>query len=169
MGTNAQAGGANSVAVGTNASAAAAGGVAIGNGASATAENSVALGAGSVANQANTVSVGSQGAARRITNVAAGTDPTDAVNLGQLDSGLSQANKNANGGTAAALAVAGIPQAFSPGHFMIGGGFGSWRGSEGMAVGGSALLNDNHTALKAGATFDSHGGAGVSVGAGYQF
>jgi len=52
----------------------------------------VALGQGSVADRANTVSVGSVGGERQITNVAAGTQATDAVNKGQLDSGIASAN-----------------------------------------------------------------------------
>jgi autotransporter adhesin len=128
----------------------------------------VALGSGSIADQANTISVGSVGNERRITNVAPGIDPTDAVNLGQFQSGLSDAKTRSDGGTAAALAVAGIPQAFSAGGIMLGVGYGNWRGTNGVAVGGSTVLNDNRTALKAGATFDSHGGVGVSAGVGFQ-
>jgi hypothetical protein len=121
VGYNASSTGANAIAIGTNASAT--GSVAVGNGASAalggaafgdksvatasnsaalgtgataTAANSVALGTGSVANEANTVSVGSPGSERRITNVAAGTAPTDAVNYGQLESGLSNVLSQAN-------------------------------------------------------------------------
>ena len=107
-------GAANTVALGNNASASYAGSVAIGNGAQANADpttaignnavangnnstavgadstangvGSVALGYGSVANRANSVSVGNSatGLNRQITNVAPGTQPTDAVNLGQL-------------------------------------------------------------------------------------
>ena len=71
-----------SIAIGTDASvgAGAVGSVAIGDGASATGTNSVALGAGTVASRANVVDVGG----RQISGVAAGTQPTDAVNLGQL-------------------------------------------------------------------------------------
>jgi peptidoglycan hydrolase CwlO-like protein len=77
----------NSIAIGTDASvgAGASGSIAFGNNASATALNSVALGAGSLADRANTISVGSVGSERQIVNVAAGTQSTDAVNLGQLN------------------------------------------------------------------------------------
>ena len=92
-----------SIALGTDASVGAGGtgSVALGTGSSATAANSVALGAGSEAargpqsgyvafglpgtqNSAGEVSVGAPGAERQITNVAAGSAPTDAVNLAQL-------------------------------------------------------------------------------------
>ncbi|MFD4837430.1 YadA family autotransporter adhesin [Achromobacter sp. NPDC058515] len=76
--------GAKGVATGANASVTADYGVAIGSNAAATAASSVALGAGSVADRANSVSMGSKGAERQVTNVAAGTQQTDAVNVGQL-------------------------------------------------------------------------------------
>ncbi len=71
----------------TGAEAAAAGldSIAVGMGASATAANSIAVGAGAVADRADTVSVGAAGAERQVVNVAAGTQATDAVNLGQLE------------------------------------------------------------------------------------
>jgi autotransporter adhesin len=81
-----------SIAFGTDAvvGAGSTGSVALGSGSSVTVANSVALGAGSIAERgpqagsASEVSVGSLGAERQITNVAAGTNPTDAVNMGQL-------------------------------------------------------------------------------------
>ena len=82
----------NAVAMGDGAVASGASATAIGQGASATAANSVALGQGSVADRANAVSVGSAGNERQVTNVAAGYAATDAVNKGQLDSGLATAN-----------------------------------------------------------------------------
>jgi autotransporter adhesin len=60
-------------------------GVAIGYGATSTGLNSVALGNGSTdGGRSNVVSFGSSGAARQLINVAAGTQATDAVNVGQL-------------------------------------------------------------------------------------
>ena len=92
-----------SIALGTDASigAGGTGSVALGTGSSATVPNSVALGAGSQAsrgsqsgyfafglaipqNSAGEVSVGAPGAERQITNVAAGSAPTDAANMAQL-------------------------------------------------------------------------------------
>ncbi|TKA13885.1 YadA-like family protein [Xanthomonas euvesicatoria] len=82
----------NAVAMGEGAQVTAASGTAIGQGARATAQGAVALGQGSVADRANTVSVGSVGGERQVANVAAGTRATDAVNKGQLDSGVAAAN-----------------------------------------------------------------------------
>jgi autotransporter adhesin len=81
----------NAVAIGEGASVDAASGTAIGQGASVTGTNSVALGQGSVADRDNTVSVGSVGNERQVTNVADGTAATDAVNKGQLDTGIAEA------------------------------------------------------------------------------
>ncbi|OXI19028.1 YadA family autotransporter adhesin [Burkholderia sp. AU15512] len=73
--------------------------VSIGTISHATANNSVALGFGSVSDRADTVSVGAgvpnadgRTFTRQIVNVAAGTEDNDAVNVGQLNTGLSTAN-----------------------------------------------------------------------------
>ncbi|WP_082601764.1 YadA-like family protein [Achromobacter sp. Root83] len=76
--------GSKGLAVGPSASVSASQGVAIGTNAAASAANSVAVGANSTADRADTVSVGSKGAERQVTHVAAGTQQTDAVNVGQL-------------------------------------------------------------------------------------
>ena len=98
------AGDVNAIAFGNNAraEAGATGSIALGSGARVTAANSIALGAGSLAtrgalagyaatglagaqNSAGEVSVGAPGALRQITNVAAGTAPSDAATVGQVD------------------------------------------------------------------------------------
>lgn len=99
LGANGQAASAgelDAIAFGNNASTAAGatGAIALGPNASVTAPNSVALGADSVADRANTVSVGSAGAERQITNVAAGTAPTDAATVGQVDTAIAAATSN---------------------------------------------------------------------------
>jgi autotransporter adhesin len=76
---------------------------------------------------------------------------------------------HADAGVAASMAVSGIPQAFTPGKIILGAGFGTWRGQPGFAAGGSAILDDGRTAVRAGATFDGRGGAGFSAGIGFQF
>ncbi|MQR02495.1 ESPR-type extended signal peptide-containing protein [Glaciimonas soli] len=70
------------VATGTSA-------VAVGAGANAANNNSVALGAGSVTTQDNSVSMGSAGNERAITNVQAGVNDTDAANVGQVTTAIS--------------------------------------------------------------------------------
>ncbi|WP_313340991.1 YadA-like family protein [Stenotrophomonas sp.] len=101
--------GADSIAIGPVASASGAGSTAIGDGADASADNSVALGSGAVAsvgaqsgytgaygaagasNSAGEVSVGSTGAERKVTHVADGSAQYDAVNVGQLQNGVTYA------------------------------------------------------------------------------
>lgn len=100
----------NAVATSENSSA-------LGPGATAMAPNSVAIGSGSVSTMAGTVSVGAPGNERRITNVEAGISPTDAVNVGQLNSmaagfdsqitRLDQRIDNTAGGVAMAMALTG--------------------------------------------------------------
>ena len=92
-GDGAAASGAGSTAVGTLAQATGFNSTALGQNAAAVGDGSVALGSGSVANRANSVSVGdaASGLDRQVTNVAAGTAPTDAANVAQLDQGLAGA------------------------------------------------------------------------------
>ncbi len=239
--------GSNSVAVGPTAQAAGNNSVAMGNGASASADNSVALGAGSVADRANTVSVGSAGNERQITNVAAGTQSTDAVNLGQMDSAISASSQGsvhydtntngtinygsitlgngsgdttihnvaagtattdavnvgqltsgiqqaenwaqnytdqkfnainnqiqrvgnrANAGVAAAMAMAGLPQAYEPGKSMAAVSAGTFRGESSMAIGISTISEGGRWVYKLTASGDTRGDAGASVGVGMQW
>jgi len=170
-GNRSLAGGLSSVAIGDVAQATGDQAIAIGKGAIASGTNSVALGAGSVAADANTVSVGSATAQRRITNLAAGTSATDAATFGQLQSGLggleAQLGQRADSGTAAAMAVAGLPQAFSPGKGMISFSVSSWRNEQAFAAGASKVIGDK--VFKAGAAIDSHGNGGGVAGVGFQF
>ncbi|WP_425127270.1 YadA-like family protein [Burkholderia cepacia] len=89
IGVLANATSASSVALGERASATGATSTALGRGALASGTNAVALGANSVGDRDNAVSVGSTSLQRQIVNVAAGTQNTDAVNLGQMNTALS--------------------------------------------------------------------------------
>ena len=131
-------------------------------------------------------------------NVAAGTAATDAVNLGQLQSGLNNVLANsmtytderfgvladridgvafdleqyrdeAFAGTAGALAVAGIPQTIEAGRSMVGGAVGHYRGETAFAIGVSTTFSDGQGVIKAGGTVDTHGKGGFSAGAGISF
>ncbi|SDH48924.1 Head domain of trimeric autotransporter adhesin [Paraburkholderia phenazinium] len=129
----------NSPAVATGTSTVAVGG----GGAQATAANSVALGEGSIADQANTVSVGTQDNQRRITNVAAGQAPTDAVNLGQMQAGLSSVARSAFGGVAAATALTMIPDVDAGKTIAVGVASANYKGYQATALGATARINDN--------------------------
>jgi autotransporter adhesin len=128
-------------------------------------------------------------------NVAAGTSTTDAVNVGQLQSGVQSAVAQANGytdarlssaleavnfdlrrvrrdmgaGTSAAMAAAALPQANEPGRTMVAVSGGTYRGQSAVAFGASTFLNDGHSILRLGATYDSRGYGGANAGFGYQF
>ncbi|MBM5616330.1 hemagglutinin [Burkholderia pseudomallei] len=176
--------GIGSTAAGSGSVASGANSVAIGDGASASGNNSVALGAHSVASAPNTVSVGSVGNERTISNVAPGVNGTDAVNVNQLNSGIGnavgQANqytdqkvdhlrREMNGGVAAAMAVAGLPQPTAPGKSMVAIAGSTWQGQQGFALGVSTISENGKWLYKGSLTTSTRGGTGAVLGAGYQW
>ena len=171
IGSGAQANGDPTVAVGNNAVANGNNSVALGAGSTANGNNSVALGAGSMANQDNTVSVGSPGNERRITNVAPGVNPTDAVNVSQLNgvsSSINTLSRAAYSGIAMGAALSGIPQVDTDKNFNIGAGVGGYSGYSAIAVGASARLNPA-TVVKVGVSSSSVSHVMFSAGVGYSW
>jgi autotransporter adhesin len=183
-GANAQASGTNAVAMGANSVASGNNTTALGAGANASADNAVALGQGSVADRANTVSVGAAGQERQITNVAAGVQGTDAVNVNQMNQSVSNAlgeskgytddqirsaRRDSYGGTASALAAAGLPQAVLPGHGMVAVAGGTYAGQSAIALGVSQLSETGKWVYKVQGTSDSRGQFGASIGAGMHW
>ncbi|MDR6503945.1 autotransporter adhesin [Burkholderia ambifaria] len=154
--------------------------------------NSIAIGANSTdGGRSNVVSVGNSTQQRQITNVAAGTQPADAVNVQQFNSGLAsainQANnytnsqihglqnslestrKDADGGAAAAMAVAGLPQPSSPGMNMVAIAGSVYRGQSGQALGITRISENGHWIYKGAVTSSTRGSYGVVLGGGYQW
>ncbi len=88
--SSAQAAGSTALGNGASVAAGATNSVAIGNNASVaqSVTNSMALGTDATATRNNTIAVGSATQQRQITNMAAGTQATDAVNLGQMNAAL---------------------------------------------------------------------------------
>ncbi|MDF2793342.1 YadA-like family protein [Pseudomonas orientalis] len=186
-GAGAVASGHNSSALGSSARATATNAVAVGNGASATAQNAVALGTDAVADRDNSVSLGQAGAERQMTHVAAGTSATDAVNLGQMSKGLAEANaltrqvyntlhrdiKNLDdklsAGVAGAMAMAALPQPYSPGASMTAAGVSGYRGQSALAVGMSHISDNGRWVSKLQGNTNTQGEVGLSVGVGYQW
>ncbi|WP_233856821.1 YadA family autotransporter adhesin [Paraburkholderia sp. HD33-4] len=170
IGGNATASSGNSVAVGSGAQASGAGSSAVGANAVAAAPNSVALGAGSVASDANSVSVGSLGHERTIANVAPGVNPTDAVNMQQLNSvqqGVNAVARQAYSGVAGATALTMIPDVDPGKTLAVGIGSGNYKGYTAVAIGFSARVTDN---LKVkGGVSTSASGSVVGAGVGYQW
>jgi autotransporter adhesin len=151
-------GGVPAAATGTSSAA-------IGGGATASAANSVAIGQGSLADQPNTISVGSAGNERRITNVADGLAPTDAVNMRQFESGMSDIARNAYSGTASAIALTMIPDVDANKNLAIGVGTSGYKGYQAVAVGLSARVTQS-LKVKLGAGISS---ATTTVGAGAAY
>ncbi len=139
---------------------------------------------------------GATGGAVRVSNVADATAGTDAVNLRQLQASLAQfqggmtqvlsdANaytdtrfaqldfdlrdlkESAFAGTAAAIALATVPQSMEAGKSMIGGAVGHYRGQTAFGFGVSTA--GETVAFKASGTIDMNGKGSVAMGAGVSF
>jgi len=171
-GAASQATGTDSVAAGPNAAAKGANSVALGANSQALATGSVALGSNSIADRANTVSVGSVGNERQITNVADGVQPTDAVNVRQLNAvqsslnnRIDQLNSVASQGVASATALSQIPDLNEHQRANIGVGVGHFNGADAIAIGAKFRVGDN-TRINIGAGI-SGGVATVGAGAAY--
>jgi trimeric autotransporter adhesin len=131
IGNNAQATADPATAIGDSSLASGNDSTAIGASAKATANRAVALGSFSVADQPNTVSVGSPGNERRITNVAPGINPTDAVNLSQLQ----DVSRIAYSGTAMGFAMSGaVMPTLEAGEKGVGIGLGNYKGYSAVAL-----------------------------------
>jgi autotransporter adhesin len=170
VGANSLASGNNAATFGASSSATGTNSVALGFSSTAAGANSVALGSGSIASEDNTVSVGSAGNERRITNVAAGVNPTDAVNMSQLQSVQSSVNhtaRTAYAGIAGAVALTMIPEVDPDKTFAMGVGTGGYQGSQAMAIGFSARITKN-VKVKGGASISGSGNT-YGVGLSYQW
>ena len=119
----------------------------------------------------------------RITNVADGQALTDAVTVQQLQNAqmgnagqvgvladrIHQVSRNADAGTASAMAMAGLPQAYLPGKSMIAAGASAYRGASAIAVGLSTISDNGKWILKGTISGNNRGHVGAAVGAGYQW
>ena len=152
---------------------------AIGDHAYASGANSVAVGANSVASAPNTLSVGSVGNERGISNVAPGVNGTDAVNLNQLNNAAAQSNRYTDqqikglkryvdGGVAATMAVAGLPQATEPGKNMVSMAGSTWQG-QGHGDRRIPGIRERPLDLQGFARDQHPGHGGAVIGAGYQW
>lgn len=137
------------------------------------------------------VSLGNGTGDASIHNVAPGTADTDAVNVQQFKGGIQQAvdwanaytdqrfnaingqieqmGHRASAGTAAAMAMAGLPQAYEPGKSMAAMAGGTFRGESSLAIGVSTISEGGRWVYKLTGSTDSRGDAGMTVGAGIQW
>lgn len=185
IGAGSQAMGANSTALGDAAVASGDLAVAIGNNARAVHANSVAIGNGSVTEGADTVSIGSPGAERRLARVADGIDPTDAVNVRQidalrasaeagrsaisaLDSRMDSVEKSAYQGVAMAAALAQQPLFSESGKGSLTVGLGSYKGYQALGISYSRLWASGRAVTSIGVATSGDGGV-VRAGASFAF
>ena len=179
-GKDAVAGGAGTVASGDNSTA-------IGTRAKAAHNNAVALGNNSLTDRDNSVSVGYTGGERQVAHVAAGTRGTDAVNVNQLNSGITQANQytdnkfgalknmvddnkdKLSAGISGAMAMASLPQPYQPGASMVSLGGGTYQSQSAVALGVSTISDNGKWVTKISGTTTSQGDMGGAVGVGYQW
>ncbi|MBL5886368.1 YadA-like family protein [Lelliottia aquatilis] len=179
--------GKDAIAGGAGAIASADNSLSIGARSKAIHSNSVALGNDSVTDRSNSVSVGSAGSERQITHVAAGTQNTDAANVGQLKESTNNSNQYTNNkfndlknmvddqkdklsaGIAGAMAMAGLPQPYQPGASMVGLAGGTYQGESAIALGVSTISDNGKWVSKLSGTTNSRGDMGAAVGVGYQW
>ena len=114
-----------------------------------------------------------------LTNVAAGKNDTDAVNVSQLNAvsnninnlsnRINEVEDNANAGTATAIAIANLPQAYEPGARVFAVAAGTYDGQTGYAVGYSAISDGGNWIIKASGTTNSQQKFGAGAGVGYRW
>jgi autotransporter adhesin len=85
------------------------------------------------------------------------------------DDQIRSARRDAYGGTATALAAAGLPQAVLPGHGMVAMAGGTYGGQSAIAIGVSQLSGTGKWVYKVQGTSDSRGQFGASIGAGMHW
>lgn len=112
----------------------------------------------------------------RIQNVADAQNPTDAVNLRQLNqvggrlmSRINDVDKRAKAGIAQAIATAGLPQAYQPGKAMAAAAGGTFGGESAIAIGVSKISDDGHWVFKGTFSGNTESKFGGSIGVGYQW
>ncbi|WP_372487009.1 YadA-like family protein [Stenotrophomonas sp. WHRI 8082] len=174
--------GAGSVVIGDGAASKGDGAVAIGEGASASNKDSVAIGSGSTTDRDREVSVGAPGAERVIGNVAAGTRPTDAVNLKQMDDRFAAERDWSNsrfqavdkridrmGAISAAYAGMAMNTAGLSGENRLGAGIGQQNGRSALAVGYQRVMGvKQNVSVSLGGAF-SGSDKSMSAGAGFSW
>ncbi|HAL9678919.1 TPA: adhesin [Escherichia coli] len=130
---------------------------------------------------------GGNGGTTRISNVSAGVNNNDAVNYAQLkqsvqetkqytdqrmvemDNKLSKTESKLSGGIASAMAMTGLPQAYTPGASMASIGGGTYNGESAVALGVSMVSANGHWVYKLQGSTNSQGEYSAALGAGIQW
>jgi len=89
--------------------------------------------------------------------------------INKLDNKLGGLKRDANAGSASAMAVAGLPQAVLPGKGMFSLAGSTYEGESALALGVSKLSDSGKWVVKAGVTSNTRGNYGATVGAGFHF
>ncbi|HBB8676550.1 TPA: YadA-like family protein [Escherichia coli] len=130
---------------------------------------------------------GGNGGTTRISNVSAGVNNNDAVNYAQLkqsvqetkqytdqrmvemDNKLSKTESKLSGGIASAMAMTGLPQAYTPGASMASIGGGTYNGESAVALGVSMVNANGRWVYKLQGSTNSQGEYSAALGAGIQW
>jgi len=134
---------------------------------------------------------GPNGSGTTVRNVSDGVAPMDAVNVRQLQSGMADAvgqsraytdqrvqslsndvwdlRRESRAGTASAIAMAGLVQAYEAGDSLMSVGMGSFQGEYSMAVGLSGVSGSGRHLYKAQASTNTRKDLGFSVAAGWRW
>ena len=130
---------------------------------------------------------GGNGGTTRISNVSAGVNNNDAVNYAQLkqsvqetkqytdqrmvemDNKLSKTESKLSGGIASAMAMTGLPQAYTPGASMASIGGGTYNGESAVALGVSMVSANGRWVYKLQGSTNSQGEYSAVLGAGIQW
>uniref|UniRef100_UPI0022B99B99 YadA C-terminal domain-containing protein n=1 Tax=Acinetobacter sp. HY1485 TaxID=2970918 RepID=UPI0022B99B99 len=87
----------------------------------------------------------------------------------QTNRGLNELRRDTSAGIAGAMAVGNLPQPSEPGLSMVSAGLGGYKGEGAIAVGASAITDNNKYIWKLGASADSRSNVGGAVSVGYQW
>ncbi|HFI3093912.1 TPA: YadA-like family protein [Escherichia coli] len=130
---------------------------------------------------------GGNSGTNRISNVSAGVNNNDAVNYAQLkqsvqetkqytdqrmvemDNKLSKTESKLSGGIASAMAMTGLPQAYTPGASMASIGGGTYNGESAVALGVSMVSANGRWVYKLQGSTNSQGEYSAALGAGIQW
>ena len=130
---------------------------------------------------------GGNGGTTRISNVSAGVNNNDAVNYAQLkqsvqetkqytdqrmvemDNKLSKTESKLSGGIASAMAMTGLPQAYTPGASMASIGGGTYNSESAVALGVSMVSANGRWVYKLQGSTNSQGEYSAALGAGIQW
>lgn len=108
----------------------------------------------------------------RITNVAEGVNGTDAVNVNQLNRVSQNINKvasDAASGTAAAMAVGTLGQAWEPGSSTVSVAGSVYDGKAGWAIGGSNMTDNGKWLIKYNVSGSGNNKFGAAASVTYQY